>query len=97
MFLGIDCSTQSLKLLVINEKRELQKEVFVVYDDDLPNYKTINGVIRHSSNIDNNVEHISTPTILFIDALELCIQKLKQQNFSLHFKDLKKIIFVHNK
>ena len=83
MFLGIDCSTQSLKIVVINEHRELVKEVFVVYDDELKNYKTINGVIRHSSEIDNCIEHISTPTLLFIDALELCMEKIKNDGFDL--------------
>ena len=74
MFLGIDCSTQSLKIQIINELKELIKEVIVIYDQDLPLYNTKNGVIRHNI---NGIEHISTPTILFIEALELAIENLK--------------------
>ena len=71
MFIGIDCGTQSLKLLVINELKQIQKEIVVVYDVELPAYKTLNGVIRH------NLNHVSTPSKLFVEALELAIQKLR--------------------
>ena len=83
MYLGIDCSTQSLKIVVINEKQELVKEVSVVYDEDLPHYKTTNGVIRHKNAFDNFLEHISTPTLLFIEALESCLDKIKNEGFDL--------------
>ena len=76
MFIGIDCSTQSLKLLVINELKEKQMEIVINYDQDLPQYKTVNGVIRHST---NGIDHISTPTLLFVEALELAIERLKNE------------------
>jgi xylulokinase len=79
MFLGIDCSTQSFKVQIINKSRAIEAEVVVVYDRDLPHYKTVNGIIRH---IDHGFEHISTPTLLFIDAFELALSKLKE-NFDL--------------
>jgi xylulokinase len=83
MYLGIDCSTQSLKLLVINELRELVKEIVVVYDEHLPKYQTQNGIMRHSYDNDGRIEHISTPTLLFVDALELCIEMMKADGFDL--------------
>ena len=76
MFIGIDCSTQSLKLLILNEFKEIKKEIIVVYDEDLPQYNTVNGIIRHTK---NGFEHISTPSILFVDALELCMSRLKNE------------------
>ena len=76
MFLGIDCSTQSFKLQVINESRSIQAEVILNYDEDLPHYKTVNGVIRHK---DHGFEHISTPTLIFIEAFELALAKLKEK------------------
>ena len=76
MFIGIDCSTQSLKVLIINEFKEKVKEIVVVYDDDLPHYNTKNGIIRHKL---NDIEHISTPTLLFIEAFELALSKLKYE------------------
>lgn len=85
MFLGIDCSTQSLKLQVINEVKEKLNEIIINYDQDLPHYQTVDGVIRHTT---NSFDHISTPTILFIEALELGIQILKSEC------DLSKIIAI---
>lgn len=76
MFLGIDCSTQSFKIQVINESRSIEAEVVVVYDTDLPQYKTSNGIIRH---VENGFDHISTPTLLFIEAFELALNKLKEK------------------
>jgi hypothetical protein len=81
MFIGLDCSTQSLKLQVINELKQLQEEVIINYDDDLPHYKTINGVIRYT-NEKLNIEHIATPTLLFIEALELAFDRLKNLKFN---------------
>ncbi len=74
MFLGLDCSTQSLKLLVLNEQSEKEVEVAVVYDTDLAHYKTTNGIIRHR---EDGIDHISTPTLLFVEALELAVSRLR--------------------
>ena len=76
MFLGIDCSTQSLKLQIIDEFKQKVKEVVVVYDEELPHYNTKNGVIRFNR---NELEHIATPTLLFVEALELGFSKLKNE------------------
>lgn len=46
MFLGVDCSTQSLKLIVINDLKEKQAEVLVNYDQELKHYNTQDGIIR---------------------------------------------------
>lgn len=76
MFLGLDCSTQSLKIQVIDEFHCIQKEVVINYDEHLPHYRTTNGIVRYSS---HGFEHIATPTLLFIEALELALGKLKQE------------------
>ena len=76
MFLGIDCSTQSLKLQIIDEFKFKLREVVVVYDEDLPHYNTKNGIIRYNR---NEFEHIATPTLLFIEALELAFNKIKSE------------------
>ena len=82
MFLGIDCSTQSFKIVVIDETHEVVREVAVVYDDDLPSYKTSGGVIRYTSKVDG-LEHIASPTLMFIDALELAFERLRATGFDL--------------
>jgi xylulokinase len=83
MYLGVDCSTQSLKLIVVNERGELVSEAAVIFDEHLPEYKTINGVIRHSHGADGHIEHISTPTLLFVDALEMCLETMANSGFDL--------------
>ncbi len=84
MFLGIDCSTQSLKLLVINDQKELIKEAIVVFDDDLPHYNTKSGVIRHE-NTSDQMNHVGAPTVLFIEALELCLDKMIKEGFNFSY------------
>jgi xylulokinase len=76
MFLGIDCSTQSMKIIVINEIKDILAEVNVNYDSELPYYNTKNGVVRF---FEKDIEHIYTPTLLFIEALELALEKLSKK------------------
>lgn len=84
MYLGIDCSTQSLKLFVINDQKVLVKQAIVVFDDDLPEYKTKSGVIRITNEESKDkMEHVCAPTVLFIDALELCLMKIKTEGLDL--------------
>ena len=84
MYLGIDCSTQSLKLVVINDQKELIKQTIVVFDDDLPHYNTKSGVIRHKNKDTNDqLDHVGAPTVLFVEALELCLDKMINEGFDL--------------
>ncbi len=77
MFAGIDCSTQSFKIQLIDESRNIVAEEVVNYDQDLPHFMTTNGIIRHES---HGFDHISTPTLLFIEAFELVVTKLSANN-----------------
>lgn len=78
LFLGLDCSTQTLKASVIDEnlKELIQYETIINYDQDLPHYKTIGGVIHGVDNVTK-----TTPTIVFIEALDLLLERLKNKNF----------------
>ncbi len=77
MFAGIDCSTQSFKIQLIDESKNIIAEEVVNYDQDLPYFKTTNGVIRHKL---HGFDHISTPTLLFIEAFELVLSRLSAKN-----------------
>ena len=85
MFIGVDCSTQSVKLQLIDERQNKVHEVVVEYDKELPHYATVNGVIRHvrPTTTADNIEHISTPTLLFVEALEVAMAKLAQAGANL--------------
>jgi len=49
MFLGIDCSTQSLKGVIIDRNLKVLNEETIQFDRDLPEYKTQGGVYIHRS------------------------------------------------
>ena len=47
IFAGLDVSTQSCKIVVIDQqKNEIMTVESVNYDRDLPEFQTLNGVIR---------------------------------------------------
>jgi xylulokinase len=79
LFLGLDCSTQGIKATVINEHLEQIYETVVNYDKELPQYKTEGGVIKGSDGLTH-----TTPTILWIHALDIILQKMKKDHFPFH-------------
>ncbi len=62
LFLGLDCSTQTLKATIIDSQlNELGSfETIVQYDTDLPQYETKGGVTRRDSSSAPTVA--TTPT-----------------------------------
>lgn len=78
LYLGIDFSTQQLKPTIIDESlNELKdyEKCSIQFDGEL-DYKTSGGVIRHSDG-----RTITVPTIMWIEALDCLLQKLKSCNF----------------
>jgi xylulokinase len=85
LFLGIDCSTQSMTGLVIDfDQKEIVYNNSVDYDRDLPVYNTKNGV---SVSGDGKLVH-SNP-LMWVDALELFFNNLVESG--LPIKSLKAI------
>ena len=85
LFGGIDCSTQSCKLIIIDtDSSEVIYRDLVNYDQDLPQYETTNGVIRGLG------EGVSeSDPIMWLDALELLFQRLK--NTAFNFQQIKSL------
>eukprot|EP01112_Ceratiomyxa_fruticulosa_P022734 TRINITY_DN842_c0_g1_i1.p1 TRINITY_DN842_c0_g1~~TRINITY_DN842_c0_g1_i1.p1 ORF type:complete len:539 (-),score=120.47 TRINITY_DN842_c0_g1_i1:112-1728(-) len=78
LYLGLDSSTQTLKLIVIDSTL---KEIFssnVNFDNELPHYKTKGGVLHGEDNLT-----VTTPTILWVEALDLGLEKLKKSGLNL--------------
>lgn len=86
LFLGIDCSTQTLKACFINEHLEeiTPLEIIINYDNDLPQYGTKGGIIPK---VDPLIA--VTPPLVWISALELLFQKMKEKN--INFQNIKAI------
>jgi len=74
LFLGLDCSTQTLKATIIDESlKELESfQCSVNYDTDLPHFNTRGGVHHGKDGIT-----VTTPTLVWISALDLLFEKLK--------------------
>ena len=104
LYLGIDVSTQSLKLTVIDQLRRVVSQVSVGFDEECPEYGTQAGVIRGSYGVEESAnaaaaagagsssrsvtqspssgsddglgEVITSPSLMFVTALERALAKL---------------------
>ncbi|PPD86631.1 hypothetical protein GOBAR_DD16448 [Gossypium barbadense] len=75
LFLGFDSST-SLKATVLDSNLVIVASEMIHFDSDLPHYKTKDGVYR-----DANVNgRIVSPTIMWVEALDLIFQRLSKSN-----------------
>ncbi|EPS60522.1 hypothetical protein M569_14280, partial [Genlisea aurea] len=76
-FLGFDSSTQSLKATVLDSNLNIVAKEIITFDSDLPHYNTRGGVLRDPA-VDGR---IVSPTVMWVEALDLLLQKLKKSNF----------------
>ena len=83
LFAGLDVSTQSCKLLIINDnKKEVLYSTSVNYDKDLAKYKTLNGVIKDAP------EGVSeSDPRMWLDAVEMVFEQAK--NDGIEISDIK--------
>jgi len=80
MFLGFDCSTQSLSALLIDvEKGTIEHEASVRFEEDLPDYQTHHGFVRGTE----PDEFFSSP-MMWVEALDLLCQRMKDDGTPLH-------------
>ena len=72
MFLGLDCSTQSLSALIIDAREgSILSEVSVNFETDLPHYQTSSGFVHG----DLPGEVFSDP-LMWVEALDLLLTRL---------------------
>jgi xylulokinase len=77
LYLGLDSSTQSLTATVIEVSSETRRVVFqhsVVFDKELPHYKTTNGVHRHADPL-----VVTSPPLMWAEALDSMMSLLSRQ------------------
>ncbi|KND00369.1 uncharacterized protein SPPG_04693 [Spizellomyces punctatus DAOM BR117] len=77
LYLGLDLSTQQLKLVVIDDDLRVLHEEAVNFDRDLPHYGTEGGVKL-------NGYQATAPTIMWVEALDLLLGKMKDSGFPSH-------------
>ncbi len=72
LFMGIDSSTQSLSVIIINaDEAEVVYRDSIRYDDVLPDYGTVNGVLQ---NADPTVVH--SPPLMWVEALDVIFERM---------------------
>lgn len=74
LFLGLDCSTQSMTALVTNAHGRVVWESSFRFDERLPRYGTTNGVHRSSEHPDR----VLIPSMMFVDALDAILANLRR-------------------
>ncbi|KAJ6260931.1 hypothetical protein Dda_3592 [Drechslerella dactyloides] len=76
LYLGLDLSTQQLKVLAIESSLETVFEEAVSFDADLPSYGVHKGVFV------NDTDHeVYAPVAMWIEALDLILQRMKNRGF----------------
>ncbi|KAF8668898.1 hypothetical protein HU200_052102 [Digitaria exilis] len=73
--LTLSCLCRSMKATVLNNELAIVASEIVNFDSELPHYKTEGGVYRDSA----DDGHIFSPTIMWVEALELLLEKLKSK------------------
>uniref|UniRef100_F1L1I1 Xylulose kinase n=1 Tax=Ascaris suum TaxID=6253 RepID=F1L1I1_ASCSU len=71
LFLGMDLSTQQLKAIVIDDQCHVVNSVAVNFASELPEFKTENGVHRHSDG-----RTVTSPVHMWLKAIDMCFTKL---------------------
>ncbi|KAJ2162475.1 hypothetical protein GGF46_000606 [Coemansia sp. RSA 552] len=75
LFLGLDLSTQQLKGLLVDSQLRVEREISVVFGDELTSYKTNNG--RHVCG-----DTVTAPVLMWAEALDLLMSKLAQSGLA---------------
>ncbi|KZT59857.1 actin-like ATPase domain-containing protein [Calocera cornea HHB12733] len=79
LYLGLDLSTQQLKISIADDNEDLVLERAVHFDRDLPQYGTKNGAIRGSE-----PGEMLCPVAVWIEAVDFLMEGLKKADVDLH-------------
>ncbi|CAD6266642.1 unnamed protein product [Miscanthus lutarioriparius] len=77
LFLGLDCSTQSLKATVLDAGLGIVATDSVHFDSDLPHYGTRGGVLRDQDPAERG--RIVSPPLMWAEALDLLLGRLRRR------------------
>ena len=75
-FLGLDLSTQQLKVIAIDDQLCIVHEEVVNFDKDLPEFVTLGGVERHEDGLT-----VTVPCLMWVKAFDLLLERMKLKGF----------------
>jgi xylulokinase len=79
LFIGLDCSTQSLSAIAIDlKKRKIVYEKSLVFEKELPQYQTVSGTLRGDRPLE-----VHSPPLMWLDALDLLFQTMRNEGLDL--------------
>ncbi|CAI5745067.1 unnamed protein product [Peronospora destructor] len=74
LFLGLDCSTQSMSSVVVNKLGQVLYESSFRFDEQFPHYHTTNGVLRLTEN------EVVVPSFMFVESLDAIMDDLAKSS-----------------
>jgi len=78
LFLGLDSSTQSLTAVLVDSNLNILSEESLVFERDLPEFKTVGGVHRHDDG-----KTVTSPAIMWVAALDMLLDRMKSNDWPL--------------
>ncbi|XP_015258514.1 PREDICTED: xylulose kinase [Cyprinodon variegatus] len=76
LYLGLDFSTQQLKVVAIDGDLSVVHQDAVQFDSELPHYRTQGGVHIHADKLT-----VTSPVLMWVQALDLLLDKMKRAGF----------------
>ncbi|KAF4322777.1 hypothetical protein BBO99_00001420 [Phytophthora kernoviae] len=74
LYLGLDCSTQSMSAVVVDAGGHVVYESSFRFDERFPKYGTDNGVLRVKTN------EVVIPSLMFVESLDAILEDLTQSS-----------------
>ncbi|KAL3671550.1 hypothetical protein V7S43_003467 [Phytophthora oleae] len=74
LFLGLDCSTQSMSAVVVDARGHVVYESSFRFDERFPQYDTDNGVLRPKEN------EVVIPSLMFVESLDAVMNDLAKSS-----------------
>uniref|UniRef100_A0A1A8QYP0 Xylulose kinase n=1 Tax=Nothobranchius pienaari TaxID=704102 RepID=A0A1A8QYP0_9TELE len=76
LYLGLDFSTQQLKVVAIDGDLNVVHQNYLQFDSELPEFRTQGGVYLHMDGLT-----VTSPVLMWVKALDLLLDKMKKEGF----------------
>jgi xylulokinase len=77
-FLGLDLSTQGLQAMLLDAALNIEAELAVSFDDDLPEFGTEGGAIRGDDGLT-----VTSPALMWVAAMDLALDRMRAERWPL--------------
>lgn len=77
IYVGLEISTQQVKLIAVNDVLDIVCEENVKFDTDLSEFKTTGGVHPHEDGVT-----VTAPPLMWIKAIDLLLERLRDSGFA---------------